>query len=673
MLSTYFGILKSSSGPVCGVHWSIPLKGDVLSISSISSNNSFYVGSNDGYLFSLTLNGGLNWKRLTNNSVFSIPGIGPEGTISIGSYDYYLYSFYPDGRMKFKFYTGSYIYSSPIYDIYGNIYFGSYDNNLYSISSDGKLNWKYATSGTILSTPAINSIGTIFVGSLDYFIYAISNYGQLIWKYGTGGWLYSSPMIGIDGTIYIGSYDYYFYAFSPTGQIKWKYLTGSSIITNPIIGSNGFIYISSYDKYLYAFTSSGQLQWKYKSIEALSISPVVGFDNTVYFVLSKNIYAITAQGMLWWSYGLNATVSSIRVGSDGIFYISFSNGFINSIYCNADPPTSSPTTPSFQPTIYPTSPTTQPTSYPSRTPSIQPTVAPSFLPTLAPTSRLQFGLIRQYTFHQKSLHDSSPTAGSASYENDLTAPLGLSFKAGFDGEAASAAYLNYTVGQYLRSRKGYDQNIFSNAITLAFWFQLNMFSLSYPVKIPVISIGNTRLTYLYPSNDSRCHSDIQIYLNIYPTTFVVEVVSLTSSCAENVLKSLQVNINMKNDMSAWYHVSVVYSKLNNNTSIYVNGIRQIQQYKISLEYMNISSFDWLILGFDNNTNYHNITHLNKEGVLGLALDDVRIYTVDLSAADILDLYMLSLQTPSSSPTALPSTSTSGILHLNDLNILFAHI
>ena len=93
--------------------------------------------------------------------------------IYVGSWDGNLYALNLDGSLKWKYDTGNYIWSSPALGADGTLYVGSYDDNLYALNPDGSVKWKYATGYSIESSPAIGADGTLYVGSWDHNFYAI--------------------------------------------------------------------------------------------------------------------------------------------------------------------------------------------------------------------------------------------------------------------------------------------------------------------------------------------------------------------------------------------------------------------------------------------------------------------------------------------------------------------
>jgi len=90
----------------------------------------------------------LLWSFKAGSAIKSSPVICGEN-IYIGSNDGYLYSITKEGKLNWKYNCETSVEASPLY-LNGIIYVGSLEGNLYAIDSkSGKLKWKYITEGQI--------------------------------------------------------------------------------------------------------------------------------------------------------------------------------------------------------------------------------------------------------------------------------------------------------------------------------------------------------------------------------------------------------------------------------------------------------------------------------------------------------------------------------------------
>ena len=268
---------------------------------TIGSDGTIYVGSGDDNLYAINHDGTTKWAYKTGANVDSSPTIGTEGTIYVGSNDGRLYAVNPDGSKKWEFKTGDYVSSSPVV-LFENragdlvdvaIYVGSEDDNLYAINSDGSLKWVFKTDGNVESSPVIGGDGTIYVGSNDGNLYAINPDGSRKWAYKTGKYIHSSPAIAEDGTVYVGSSDKNLYAVNSDGSLKWIFKTQGNVESSPAIGGDGTIYVGSDDGNLYAINPDGSRRWEFRTAWSVRSSPAIGIDDVIYVgSWDKNCYAI---------------------------------------------------------------------------------------------------------------------------------------------------------------------------------------------------------------------------------------------------------------------------------------------------------------------------------------------------------------------------------------------
>ncbi len=318
--------------------WEFSTKGAVRSSPAIGLNGNIYIGSGDGYVYSLDGSTGTNiWKFKTSGEVWSSPAIASNSTVYIGSNDGNVYALNGDnGEIMWVFKTGNPVESSPAIGSNGWIYVGSRDKRVYALNgTSGKKEWEYTTGGEVYSSPAVGFDGTVYIGSYDKNVYALDGTtGVKKWSFPTGGSVYSSPAIGADGTVYViglnGSNILYALNGS-TGAKIWEFKTQSSLTySSPAIGFNGIIYIGGYDQ-LYAISSeNGNKIWGFNTGHVVWSSPAIGVDGTVY-VGSHNygLYALDGiTGILKWKYSTPAgeVRSSPTIGPDGAVYFGSYNG-----------------------------------------------------------------------------------------------------------------------------------------------------------------------------------------------------------------------------------------------------------------------------------------------------------------------------------------------------------
>ncbi|MBI4778567.1 PQQ-binding-like beta-propeller repeat protein, partial [Candidatus Desantisbacteria bacterium] len=180
------------------------------SSASLSQDGKMFFGSTDGKVYCLNADTGEQlWVYETLKPIISSPVLDND-TIYVGSRDGYLYSLTTDGQLRWKYYTGDSIESSPnIHN--GVIYVISTSGDLYALLSNGDIKWRIQLKGMGFSSPIIGFDGKIFVGvngdQETSALYALSEWGQVLWKYPLVYGIRSSAGVGYDGSIYVGVKD----------------------------------------------------------------------------------------------------------------------------------------------------------------------------------------------------------------------------------------------------------------------------------------------------------------------------------------------------------------------------------------------------------------------------------------------------------------------------------
>jgi outer membrane protein assembly factor BamB len=334
---------------------------------AIDANGNLYIGSNDGYVYSINPTTAIiNWQVRVNNStnglltnpnaMYTTPAIGLYNTIYIGSNEGILYALYPEnGNIKWTYRANYPLQSSPIIDPSdGTIYFGA-GSRMFAIRDGGRdayVAWltPFDTVGNITSSPAVGQNGWLYFGSADGYVYALDKFdGSAKGSYNTGKPIYGSPSIDASNNIIIGN------GSQQNGSLYcldkllngpvWTPFTGDVNIgpfyeTPALHGDT--IYLSTI-AYVYAINRlNGSLQWKYNSASCYYSSPLVDANGTLYFT---SISALTYAGSGWetndgilhsvngvdgtlnWTYKVcsQARLAGPVMGSDGTIYLNATN------------------------------------------------------------------------------------------------------------------------------------------------------------------------------------------------------------------------------------------------------------------------------------------------------------------------------------------------------------
>ncbi len=341
---------KESSG---SLNWDLKLEGNLDSSPSIGPEGDIYVGSSEGYLYSLSPGGEKNWRFNASAGIDSSPAVGEEGNIYFGDRNGNFYSLYSNGTLRWvrdigapfegigENATPSPIFSSPVVTSDGSILVAIQRSMLFSFYSNGTVEWKYNPGGYILSTPAVDEDGRIYLGMVVPILgwgrmESLSPSGEEIWNYtieesGTG--IYSSPTVDSEKDIYFGSNNGTLYSLDKDGNLNWRFETQGQIFSSPAIGKDGTIYVGSADGNLYAVKSDGTEKWRYKTGGAIYSSPSVGSYGNIYFGSDDTkFYSLRSDGVKRWTVQTDGKIfSSPAIDLEGNVYFGSADGHFYSI------------------------------------------------------------------------------------------------------------------------------------------------------------------------------------------------------------------------------------------------------------------------------------------------------------------------------------------------------
>ncbi len=203
------------------IMWNIP---DIDGASSVAidASNNLYVGSSDGYLYSLDTAGNTRWRYTVGSEIVSSPAITSDGKVCFGVDDGYFYILNSDSTLFRHTQIGTSITASPVIGSDSTIYITTDDGQLTKFSISGAELWSFNTDGAFLSSPAISR----YTNVTEDIIYFKASWGKKKLQadedslymiradgieYAAGAIVQnspdvitSSPMVGSDGTIYIG-------------------------------------------------------------------------------------------------------------------------------------------------------------------------------------------------------------------------------------------------------------------------------------------------------------------------------------------------------------------------------------------------------------------------------------------------------------------------------------
>ena len=245
--------------------WNHEVTGDVFSSPClVDGGTKVVVGCRNNFIYMLDVKSGdLVWEFETGSEVWSSPSYNGQH-IFVGSDDGLLYSLDLDGKLLWKTrLNGKVRSSSPCLSFYGkerehcSVLIGTYNGGIYCLNgSSGMIKWSKDIEKPVMASPA-SIRDKVFFAASDQRIYCFQiEDGSMIWDYKTDDKIWSSPSIAEhDDILFIGSLDSHVYGIDiNTGKQTWKFPTMNMIDSSAAIARN-MMFIGSRDGLFYIFGS----------------------------------------------------------------------------------------------------------------------------------------------------------------------------------------------------------------------------------------------------------------------------------------------------------------------------------------------------------------------------------------------------------------------------------
>jgi eukaryotic-like serine/threonine-protein kinase len=242
--------------------WGYEIPGDVFSSPCLIDDMIIVVGSINNAVYALEgYSGNIRWKLETGGEVWSSPSYNGN-EIFIGSDDGFVYCLDIDGKLLWKTkLNGKIRSSSPCLsfdeDQRPSVFIGTYNGGMFCLNqSTGMIRWSKQITKPVMASPAIIKDKAFFAAS-DKRIYCFQvKDGSSIWHFETGDKIWSSPSISeYDGVMFFGSLDSHIYGIDiHSGRQTWKFPTMNMVDSSAAIASS-MMFIGSRDGLLYVFGS----------------------------------------------------------------------------------------------------------------------------------------------------------------------------------------------------------------------------------------------------------------------------------------------------------------------------------------------------------------------------------------------------------------------------------
>lgn len=337
----------------------------------------------------------LLWNFKTNDAIKASPVVC-NGVIVIGSVDGNVYGITLEGTLKWKVNTGNGI-EAPAMINNDIAYIGNLDGRVLAIElATGKTLWSYSTEGQIMGAPNFMRLGDgetgrrgegsssaddtagegiVVIGSYDYYLHGIdAKTGVGLWKYEADNFINGAAAIyegvaifgGCDGLLhqvnvkdgtlksrqevatyvagsvavdnwftYVGDYDGKFTCLDlKNGKVLWIYKneeTDLPFIASPSVSADK-VFIGSRDKFVYAFNKkTGRLEWKVNTLGRVDASPVLVNKELLVATMRGDIMLLNEKdGSTNWSYELGSPIVGTPAVIESYIIVAAEDG---RIYC----------------------------------------------------------------------------------------------------------------------------------------------------------------------------------------------------------------------------------------------------------------------------------------------------------------------------------------------------
>ena len=287
--------------------------GDVV-CTGVIIGDKYYFGDYDSYFYCVDMNGNLVWKLKTDGGSLGAWPVAYNDSIYIGSKYGGLYSISLDGKAKWKFYTPESVGSNIVADETG-VYFGCYNNKFYCVSHEGKLVWAINTKSPTAS-PTIYKDKICFA-DFDGYFYLASKKGEILWKFNIespiGGQSPGIPVV--DGVAYFGNWNGDIFALDVENRkLLWRFKTGDMVFAKPVI-VGGIAYVGSTDSNFYALDAkSGELKWKYNTSQPNVVTAGFYKGRLFFGTWHGKLICLTKDGKFEWGFQTSMkTPSSVYI------------------------------------------------------------------------------------------------------------------------------------------------------------------------------------------------------------------------------------------------------------------------------------------------------------------------------------------------------------------------
>jgi outer membrane protein assembly factor BamB len=288
----------------------------------LTQDDQLLVGSYNHNFYSIQAGGAqINWLFEEAEDRYISKALLLNSQVFVGSADGNLYVLDLEGNLRWSFTTEAAIWGSPISD--GEvIYVASMDHYIYAFDpQSGDLIWKTEDlGGQLVASPALSPDGRLYIGAFgsrtenversSRLVAVDSSNGQILWSTSTRGWVWSTPMLK-ENMLYFGDNEGFVYALNAqTGDVLWQVQPDTSadraIIGAPVVLGDR-LYVGSKAGLLHILSlTDGSPMVQPKTIGGEIYADLVLVDDKILIapinLENKALLAVNSDGLEIWSF-----------------------------------------------------------------------------------------------------------------------------------------------------------------------------------------------------------------------------------------------------------------------------------------------------------------------------------------------------------------------------------
>jgi eukaryotic-like serine/threonine-protein kinase len=315
--------------------WTFQAGTDIKS-SPVISNSLIIIGSGNGTVYAIDMDGKLKWSFDTGNTI-EAPALIHKNRVYIGNLSGRLYCLdLLSGNKVWEYECDNQIMGSP--NIWNDgrrelILVGSYDYYLHAVDAgDGSPVWKYELYNYLNATVAIDN-GLAIFGGCDGYLHRVDlKTGQGLPEIEIASYVAGSPALE-NGIAYVGDYDGVFSAVDfRDGKILWTWSDEERklpFIASPSVHGNSVI-IGNRDRFIYSLDKkTGSMNWKTNSGSRVDSSTLTDGQIIIAANMRGDIMLLDFRtGRVLWNWESGSPVSGSPAVAGGRIIIGTGEGTI---------------------------------------------------------------------------------------------------------------------------------------------------------------------------------------------------------------------------------------------------------------------------------------------------------------------------------------------------------